>query len=186
MENKEIIKKYLREKLSKEKTEKTRECPNEEALLNYVTNSLGQQKRKNLESHLAGCGSCLNQINLASEALRGKKQKSLKPVPKEIIDKTRAHLGISKTKIKPINKKKNLKTKLYLTGTIIFFVLSFLVPQYFIQFLIGALILGIRWSFESKGGQTLIMVLDSWRKHSHDKDEQISNRLKDHFKNKKN
>jgi hypothetical protein len=51
-----------------------------------------------------------------------------------------------------------------------------------LQFLVGALILGIRWSFESESGKTLIMILNSWRKHSHDKDDEISNQLKDQLK----
>ena len=74
-----------------------------------------------------------------------------------------------------------MKKCLFLFGAIFFFILSFVIPRYFIQFLVVTLILGIRWAFESDGGHTLIMVLDSWRHHSHDKDEEISHRFKNHF-----
>ncbi len=79
---------------------------------------------------------------------------------------------------------KNRKTKknLFFGGAVVFFGLSFFIPKYFMQFLVVTLVLGMRWAFESEGGRTLIMVIDSWRRHSHDDNDEISQRLKDRFK----
>ena len=75
-----------------------------------------------------------------------------------------------------------MKKNLFLAGAIIFFIISFLLPKYFMQCLVVTLVLGMRWAFESENGRTFIMVLDSWRRHSHDEDDKISKRLKDRFK----
>jgi len=176
-----IIKKYLEEKFSANRPNRGESCPNQQTLLDYVTDNLGQSRRQDIEKHLAKCGFCLNQISTAYNALKKSKQKSFPPLPENILNKTKSYLGIKEDKQKkPL--KKIARKRLLLAATIIFFILSFLIPKYFLQFLVGALILGIRWSFESESGKTLIMVLDSWRRHSHDKDDQISNRLKNHFK----
>ncbi len=184
MEKKEkLIQKYLQEKLNADKAKKTEDCPGNGILASYLANSLEQKKRQEVENHLANCSFCLSQISLAWKALQKHKRKSFEPVPERTINKTKSCLNITKTKNRENrSKKKIIKRRLFLAATIILFILSFLIPRYFLQFLVGALILGIRWSFESESGQTLIMVLDSWRKHSHDKDNQISNRLKDQFK----
>jgi len=75
-----------------------------------------------------------------------------------------------------------MKKNLFFTGMILFFITSFIWPKYFVQSLVAALILGIRWTFESEGGRTLIMVVDSWRRNSHNQDDEIVKRLKDRFK----
>lgn len=174
-----LIKNYL-EKASGSKLNKTKECPDNQTLLAYIRNNLDKEKRKTIEKHLANCNYCLSQISIAQEALDKFGRKGFERVPKNIINKTKHSLGIDKKQTK--FGRKSIKRLFFLIATIIFFILSFLIPKYFLQFLIGALILGIRWSFESENGKTLIMVLDSWRKHSQDKDDQISNRLKDQFK----
>lgn len=174
-----LIKEYLKNKLAKDSLTKKPNCPDSQALLAYLSKSLNQKQQKDIESHLCQCGFCLNQLSIAQETLKRNKKNKFGPIPQKLISKTKIALGINKT----TQKRKNAKKNLFLATTVIFFILSFLIPRYFIQFLVGSLIVGIRWSFESKGGQTLIMILDSWRRQSHDKDEQISNRLKDHFKN---
>ncbi|MBU1113050.1 MAG: hypothetical protein KKH93_04170 [Candidatus Omnitrophica bacterium] len=103
---------------------------------------------------------------VASESRKAK----LKPVPKELIDKTKTRLGIPKTKSKV--------GSYALIAAAIAFVFSFIFPKYFMQCLVVTLIFGIRWALNSEGGRTLIMVLDSWRHHSQEKDEEISHRLK--------
>ena len=98
------------------------------------------------------------------------KKAKFKPVPKELINKTKSRLGIAKAKS---------KVGYYaLAGAVIAFILSFIFPKYFMQCLVVTLILGIRWALNSEGGRTLIMVQDSWRHHTQDKDEEISHRLR--------
>ncbi|MCF7894489.1 MAG: hypothetical protein K9L84_05475 [Candidatus Omnitrophica bacterium] len=180
---KEVIQKYLKEKLSVTSAAKSQNCPDNQDLIDYLQNNLNQKKRKSLENHIARCSFCLSQISIAAEALEKHKQNDFDSLPENILNKTKANLNSMKTKNKKNeSQKKIIKRRLFLAATIIFFGLSFIIPKYFLQFLIGALILGIRWSFESESGKNLVMILDSWRKHSHDKDNETSNRLKDQLK----
>ena len=94
----------------------------------------------------------------------------LKPVPKALVEKTKSRLGIPKAATG--------SRHYVIGGMIISFALSFIFPKYFLQCLVVTLILGVRWALNSEGGRTLIMVLDSWRQHSHSQDEEISHRLR--------
>ncbi|MCF7873013.1 MAG: hypothetical protein K9L80_02295 [Candidatus Omnitrophica bacterium] len=180
---KEVIQKYLKEKLNANSMTKSQNCPDNQDLIDYLQNNLNQEKRKSLENHIANCSFCLSQISIAAEALGKHKQNDFDSLPENIINRTKTNLNSIKTKNKKNeSQKKVIKRRLFLAATIIFFGLSFIIPKYFLQFLIGALILGIRWSFESESGKNLVMILDSWRKHSHNKDDEISNRLKDQLK----
>jgi hypothetical protein len=154
----QLIKGYLKDNLS---FVKSLDCPDEQTLLEYLDGDC-----QNLETHIVSCGFCLSQLNIAFES----KTVNCDPVPQELTNKTKSSLGISK--------KSKSKKKFFLAGAIISFILSFLIPRYFMQCLVVTLILGIRWAFESEGGRTLIMVLDSWRHHSQAKDDEISHRLR--------
>jgi len=176
-----LIKEYLGRNLNK--TEKTGLCPNEEVLIAYFEQKLGGKDCQNIESHLAGCGFCRNQLNLIFEAIDVHKRGKSEKVPVEFIEKAKALLKADRSAdyMKTVRKKR-IKKNLFLAGAIAFFIASFFIPKYFFQFLVVTLILGMRWAFESEGGRTLIMVLDSWRRHSRGQDDEISQRLKDRFK----
>jgi hypothetical protein len=150
--------------------------------LDYLKQKLDSQQRQMFESHIASCGLCLSSLNLMVEAERISQNKEFGPVPQELLDKTKVLLKTNKSSqdIKPAAKRK-IKKSLLLGAAIIFFILSFLVPRYFLQFLVATLILGFAWVFESENCRTFIMVLDSWRKHTRDDDEEISQRLKGRF-----
>jgi hypothetical protein len=179
-ENENILKKYL-EMEQKETKGKTVHCPNEEALLNYLEKKISGQVKLSLEKHISGCSFCLSQLSLAYEAQKIK-NKALPHLPKGLIEKVKNFVQIDKnTQVALLAKKKKIKKNLFLVATVIFFALSFIIHRYFMQFLFAALILGLRWAFESDNARTLIMVFDAWRKHSHDDDSEISQRLKDKF-----
>ncbi|MBN2120347.1 MAG: hypothetical protein JW734_04775 [Candidatus Omnitrophica bacterium] len=173
-----IIKEYLEKDLISGSGGKTDDCLNEQDLIKYLKGIISDETRGSDEHHIASCGFCLSQLSIAFESQLINK-KELQPVPQELLDKVEYRLGIGKyEKNKEIHKTKKMKKIFFLAGTIFFFGLSFVVPRYFIQFLVAALILGIRWSLESESGKTLIMIIDSWRRHSSDKDDDISRRLK--------
>lgn len=176
-----LIKECLGRNLNK--AEKTDSCLSEQVLLDYFEHRLGPEDCQNIENHLSNCGFCLSQLNLIFEARDLHKCAKGEKVPLELIKKAQALL---KTDKHPDHnqtiRKKRITKNLFLLGAIVFFIASFFIPKYFFQCLVAALILGMRWAFESEGGRTLIMVLDSWRRHSHDDDDEISHRLKDKFK----
>ena len=165
-----LIKEYLGQNLNK--TERTAHCLSEQVLMDYFEQKLNREDCQNAENHLAGCSFCRSQLSLIFEARDVYKRGKSSKVPAEFIQRAKALLMADK----------RIKKNLFLAGTIMFFTASFFVPKYFFQFLVVTLILGMRWVFESEGGRTLIMVLDSWRRHSHNQDDEISQRLKDRFK----
>lgn len=175
----DYLKNYLKKDLSN--IEKTPQCLNEEILLDYLEHKLGSQERKGVEEHLSRCNFCLSQLNLAFEAKKLNIRNIGGKVPSGLINKAKALLKNDKNLIRKGGGSR-MKKNLFLTGAIIFFVISFLLPRYFMQCLVASLVLGMRWAFESENGRTLIMVLDSWRRHSHGEDDEISKRLKDRFK----
>jgi len=175
-----IIKGYL--KCNLDKTDKGSDCLDEQVLTDYFEQKLSKGEHELAENHIANCGFCLSQLNLIFEAQELSKRGMAEKAPSELIRKAKGLLEPKRyTDYSKAMSKKRIKKNLFLIGAIIFFVLSFLIPKYFFQFLVGTLVLGMRWAFESEGARTLIMVLDSWRKHSHDEDDEISNRLKDKF-----
>lgn len=177
-----IIKEYLSRNL--DKTKKTAACLSEQSLMDYFEGKPDQEYCQHIESHLAGCGFCLSQLNLIFQAQQGvyKRDKGTK-VPAGYVRRAKELIKAdSDMENKKTLRKKKVKKNLFLIGAIMFFVGSFFVPRYFCQFLVITLILGIRWAFESEGGSTLIMVLDSWRRHSYEQNDEISQRLKNRFK----
>lgn len=172
----EYLKSYLKKELSS--IEKTPQCLDEEAVLDYLEHKLDGQKHKDVEKHLSQCNFCLSQLNLAFEV---KKSGIGRKVPFRLINKAKALLNNGKH-ANHSGGSRRMRKNLFLAGAVIFFIISFLLPRYFMQCLVVTLILGMRWVFESENGRTLIMVLNSWRRHSHDTDDEISNRLKDQFK----
>jgi hypothetical protein len=175
-----LIKQYLETGL--DRMQKTINCPSEKVLLDYLGHQLPEDELDSLEEHICGCGFCLSQINLAYEAENIQKHRMLPRAPARLIKKIKNLLGPDKkTIVSKMAKRRKIKKSLFLAGTIISFVLSFIIHRYFMQFLFAALILGIKWALESENARTLIMVLDSWRKHSHNDDEEIEQRLKDRF-----
>ncbi len=175
----EMIKNYLKKNLDLDSAERTPDCLNEQVLTGYLQGKLGPQQHKAVDYHIAGCGFCLSQLDIAHQAQLASGQDGFEPAPGELINKTKVSLGISASRAEP-KPKPGLK-RVFLALAIIFFALSFIIPKYFIQFLVATLILGLRWAFESEGGRSLIMVLDSRRHHSQDKDQETSNRLKNHI-----
>ncbi|MBN3041019.1 MAG: hypothetical protein JW867_07810 [Candidatus Omnitrophica bacterium] len=170
----DLIKQYLKQNLGS--SDKTPFCLSDDILLGFLHNDLAEADIERAEKHICGCGFCLSQLNLLFEAQKKPKEEDTQ-VPDYLIKKAK---GMVKDKEKI--KKRRIKKVFYLIFAILSFILSFFIPRYFMQFLVLTLILGLAWVFESEGGRTLIMVLDSWRRHSHDDDDEISRRLKDRFK----
>lgn len=179
----QLIKEYLKGQADLGSAEKTLDCPDELILVEYLKGSPDKEKCQSIEHHLAGCGFCLSQLALASQAQAMDTQGSFDSVPQALVDKAKSFLGVHRNpRGLSRDKARMRKSVFFLAGAAIFFILSFIFPRYFIQFLVVTLILGIRWALESDGGRTLIMVLDSWRRHSHDDDDEVPQRLKDRYK----
>ncbi|MCK4912486.1 MAG: zf-HC2 domain-containing protein [Candidatus Omnitrophica bacterium] len=175
----EYLKNYFKKELRN--IEKTPQCLDQEVLMDYLRDKLDDQERKDVEEHFSQCNFCLSQLNLAFEAKKSNIRNIGGKVPSGLVNEAKALLKDDKS-ITGRGKGNRMKKNLFFAGAVVFFIISFLLPKYFIQCLVVTLVLGMRWSFESENGRTFIMVIDSWRRHSHDEDDEISNRLKDRFK----
>lgn len=102
----------------------------------YLSKTLSGEDRQRIENHMAACDECREKLVSAYESVR-----------------------IFKKGKVPIMKKINI----YLILAIIAFALSFLFPQYFLQFLTATIILGIKWVVDSKSTKMLVMIYEAWK-----------------------
>ena len=151
----EYLKNYFKKELGN--IEKTSQCLDEEVLLDYLGHRLDGQECKDAEEHLSQCNFCLSQLNLAFEAKKSNIGNIGEKVPSRLVNKAKALLKNDKNTIRKGGVSR-MKKNLFLTGAIIFFIISFILPKYFMQCLVVTLVLGIRWSFESENGRTFIKI----------------------------
>ena len=160
-----LIKKHLIGKAAGAGLKRSKRCPSEAELSAYLQGLVSKEKNDSISRHISQCLFCLDLIEQAS-----RQHMSIRETgpSKELIEQAKA---IAK-KQAPIGLGR-FKKHLWLIGTIISFSLSFILPKYFLQFLILTLILGIKWALDTANTRTLIMIQESWRKHrDRDKDNQ--------------
>ncbi len=111
--------------------------PTEIELSDYLNRSAKDEVRKRIEDHIACCAECLESVVSAHESVKGFKKR-----------------------------KANFMKKLniYLILAVISFLLSFAVREYFIQFLVATLLLGIKWIVDAKSTRMLVMIYEAWKK----------------------
>lgn len=122
----------------------TNTCPEEHLLNGYLTGGLEPHEREALEKHLEGCPYCIYKIAEAYEIV---------------------HQDVLTGGIMDIVKKINVWAVL----SVVFFLCSFTIPHFFIQFLAAACLFGLKWIIDSKNTKLLIMIYDAW-KHGGEKE----------------
>jgi len=125
-----MIKDYLKDNLGLGQAGKTSNCPDEWILAEYLEGKLDKEKYQVVEYHIACCGFCLSQLNLASQSKQMIKKRGFESVPQQLINKTKSRLGIGESSENmKNNKKKIVRKRLFLFSTIVFFLLSFIFPK---------------------------------------------------------
>ena len=123
--------------------QKTSICLPALELNDYLSGVLSPEKKTEIENHLKDCNACLEKLVFAHQAVG----------------------EFNKTKQEGVKLMKSIWRKnLWLFGAIIAFILSFLVPRYFIQLLVATILMGAKWIFESINARILIMIYDAWKK----------------------
>ena len=110
-------------------------------LNDYLSGSLPEKKKSEVEDHLRDCGACLERVVFAYDTV------------KEFNNKK----GV---KIMKPDWKKNL----WLFGATLAFALSFFVPRYFVQLLVATILMALKWIFDSTNARILIMIYEAWKK----------------------
>lgn len=149
------------------------QCPNGNMLADYIAGSLSN--KKDMEKHISGCKECLAKISAALKAGALYAEDKIPQAPQSATERTKEIVS-RQTKLPPARRGKY--RNLWLLATIIAFITSFLFPRYFLQCLVATILLGVKWIMESENMRTLILVLDSWRRHEHNNDEKITRRLR--------
>lgn len=120
---------------------KTQKCPQEYVLNSYLIGTLYGDERERAERHIANCPYCIYRIAEANDVLREGVMERVK--------------GII------MNIKKYVNVWFLLCVTLFF--LSFIFPHYFIQFLTGSILFGIKWIVDNKNTKMLIMIYEAWK-----------------------
>jgi len=134
-------------------------CLSETELHDYLTGVASEEIKTKIESHLETCQDCLEKLTFAYQAVdEFEKSKGVKfMLPKN-------------------------KINLWLVGATITFVLSFLLPRYFMQLLVATILLGAKWIFDSINARILIMIYDAWKKGGEKEASKIIKTLNDRIK----
>ena len=139
-------------------------CPDEVALTAFLGGKLKEAEARPIEEHVAGCPLCLDNVRAGYLGEKLYDGKGLPPSNAEIIRKAK---GIAKMD----SRKKRIRSNLWLAATVAAFLLSFTVPKYFAQFLVAALILGLKWVSESESIRTLIVAMEAKHRHENKKED---------------
>lgn len=143
------------------KTEIKREtCPAEHTLNAYLTGTLLETEREAIEKHLADCPRCIYRIAEADAVVR------------ECAGTTAMEVCMKALK----------KINIWFLLAIVMFLLSFIVPRYFMQFLVGALIFAAKWIVDNRNTKMLIMIYDAWKRGGQEEAGKIISSLEDRMK----
>ena len=113
--------------------------PAEREIADYLDRKLDIETKSRIEGHIASCPCCLASMVSAYESVK--------------------EFEASKKRKGSIMNKMNI----YLILAVISFLLSFVIPRYFAQFLVAAAILSIKWISDAKSVKMLVMIYDAWK-----------------------
>ncbi|MDD4203400.1 MAG: hypothetical protein PHQ52_08040 [Candidatus Omnitrophica bacterium] len=119
-------------------------CPDEAILNSYMNKELHGELLAKTEKHVSQCNTCLSKIALASRILG--QENNFRFKIKETFMNIFKHINI------------------WAISSLIFFILSFVYPKHFIQFLGAALVLAVKWIVDNKNTKMLIMIHEAWKK----------------------
>jgi hypothetical protein len=112
-------------------------------LADYLSRSLDEKKRDAASRHLAECPECLEKMVLSYDSVKEFQKNSM-----------------------PGNRKGTFmkRINIYLILALVSFLLSFITPRYFLQFLVATIVLGAKWVVDSKTTRMLIMIQEAFKK----------------------
>jgi hypothetical protein len=139
-------------------------CLDEKTLSSYLDERIMGAERERIEKHIADCNICLGMLLTAYESV-GSNKKCPAALKQRIIN----NIGVAERSFAsdvsaklayarfatPKKKRPGLK---WLFSAIFFFVLSFIVRHYFLQFLAISIVLGFKWVMEGEGAKRVIMI----------------------------
>jgi hypothetical protein len=134
------------------------DCPSDEDIAGFLSNDISGDKKEVILGHISQCPRCLD---IAATSLKVLSENADEAIPDNIVRKlssipknhARRNLLLSNL----------LKKNKYLIVSAVFFILSFIVDKYFMQFLLAAAIFGVKWVMDTGSTKALIMIYDAWK-----------------------
>lgn len=155
-----VIKGYYKEEI--EIPERAEGCPALEDLALYAADALNAGKAGEMDAHVRSCKACAElarDARLYSRYMPAARRERVPAHSKERAKSVNPNYRGKKTMISHVKKNKWLIISLCGFGA------SFAVPKYFQQFLIIAVIFGVKWVFDTGSTRTLVMVYNAWKRH---------------------
>jgi hypothetical protein len=150
------------------------DCPADEDLAGYISGEISSDKREQISAHMGLCQRCLD---IVATSLKVLSEQGAEDVPKDAIKRV---LSISKKYPGKNTGRVNVfKKNKYLLMAGVFFMLSLFLKKYFMQCLLAAGILGVKWIMDTGSTKALIMIYDSWKTRKDSDDSRISRKNRD-------
>ena len=120
-------------------------CLDGKTLSAYLDKNLKKDERTEIEGHISKCDKCLDLLLVAYDS-RGKFLSSHNSLKNNI----KMKLGLQKNY--------KISGNIWFIYTLLFFLLSFVLKSFFIQFLAIAVILGFKWVMDGEAAKKIIMI----------------------------
>ena len=172
MENMKLngaLKKYFATKA--EVPEKRQNCPPAESLEMYASGKLGPDERQRIDSHVKSCKFCDGLIEGVLFYSAYEKHIKLEAVPDRVKNKAKSLNPAYKIKENKIMK--HFRKNIWFMLSILSLAVSFFTSRYFMQFIILAVIFGLKWIFNGGSTRALIMIYNAWKKHDKEGSEEL-------------
>lgn len=170
-----MLKRYFSKRI--EVPEKSADCPTVETLGKYVSGTLEPGELYNISSHVKSCKFCNEIVEAALLHSAYEKHISFHKVPARVRERAKSLNPTYKTRM---NKIMNyLKRTIWIILSIGSLIASFFISRYFLQFLILAVLFGLKWIFNRESTRALIMIYNTWKRHDKDADKELERIFKE-------
>lgn len=171
----DMFKRYFSKRI--EVPQKGAECPAVETLAKYASGTLGPGELYDVSNHVKSCKFCNEIVEAALLYSAYEKHITLGKVPRKTRERAKSLNPAYKTKEHKIMN--YLKRNVWLMLSLASLIASFFIPRYFFQFLILAVLFGLKWIFNRESTRALIMIYNAWKRHDKEIDKELERIFKE-------
>jgi len=136
-------------------------CPSDNILADYISDAISAEAEKEaISSHIANCDKCFKKVASCVSALSISDNNKQTTTSNRLL---RRVLSMPKKYPKTNFKGSYIRRNKFLLVAGLFFALSFICKQFFLQFLAAALIFGVKWIMDTGSTKALIMIYETWK-----------------------
>ncbi|MBN1871768.1 MAG: hypothetical protein JW800_04255 [Candidatus Omnitrophica bacterium] len=173
----EVIASYY--STNKDLPEKGKDCPSIDNLVRYASGEADSNLLYETGLHVKQCKHCSELIEGALLYSAYGDRINMEKIPSSVKNKAKALNPKFKQEEKNIMHiiKRNLWFMLFAISVSA----SFVVGRYFLQFLVLALVFGLKWTFDKESVRTLIMIYNAWKRHDRTGEKKIEDIFSSRF-----